>query len=321
VGAIRRNPTPPGPITVLFDRLHEIHLVAGLPSVREIAVGIGRGVISSSTIHNMFRGPRVPRWSFLELVVEELHGDIAEFRQLWQAARIAENMIKVPPVNPPDVTLLTEVTAGATVTEAAGGMYSPDIPLRNLSFTGRLAELETLRANLTAHGGGHPLAQVICGPAGIGKSEVAAEYSHLHQNDYDIIWWIRAEHHDRVKGALVKLAQQLQLRQLIMDSGRDRTIAMVLKALESGTVGRWLLVIDGAGQPLDTRRYLPAVCPPGGHVIITSRIPNWSDYIEANSIEVTQLTEAEAVDFLRRRIPALAVSERLHKDEEARRAA
>jgi tetratricopeptide (TPR) repeat protein len=319
VGAIRRNPTPPGPITDLFDRLHEIHLVAGLPSVREIALGIGRGVISSSTIHNMFRGPRVPRWSFLELVVEELHGDIAEFRRLWQAARIAENRFNAPSVNPPDVTLLTEVTAESAVTEVEWGIYSIDIPVRNPSFTGRLAELETLRANLVAHRGDHPLAQVIYGPGGIGKSEIAAEYSHLHRNHYDIIWWIGAEHHDRVKGALIKLAQRLQLRQVIMDSGRDRTIATVLEALESGALGRWLLVIDDAVEPLDTRRYLPAVCPRGSHVIITSRVQNWPDYIEANSIEVTQFTEAEAVDFLRRRIPALAASERLHKDEEAQR--
>jgi hypothetical protein len=90
VGAIKREPTPSGPITDLFDRLHEIHLEAGQPSVREIAVRIGRGAISSSTIHNMFRGPRVPKWGFLELVVEALHGDTAEFLKLWQAARRVE---------------------------------------------------------------------------------------------------------------------------------------------------------------------------------------------------------------------------------------
>ena len=69
--AVGRKATPPGSITDLFDRLHELHLSAGLPSMREITIGIGRGHISSSTIHNMFRGPRVPRWSYLELVVKE----------------------------------------------------------------------------------------------------------------------------------------------------------------------------------------------------------------------------------------------------------
>ncbi|MFI5269435.1 MAG: helix-turn-helix domain-containing protein, partial [Chloroflexota bacterium] len=91
MGAIKREPSPPGPVSDLFNRLHAIHLAAGQPSVREIATGIGRGVVSPSTIHNMFRGPRVPKWGYLELVVEELRGDPAEFRALWQAARIAED--------------------------------------------------------------------------------------------------------------------------------------------------------------------------------------------------------------------------------------
>lgn len=94
MGAIKRNPTPPGPITDLFDRLHEIHLLAGLPSVRDIARGIGRGVISSSTTHNMFRGPRVPRLNFLELVVEELHGDTAEFRTRLSSQKACSGYIQ-----------------------------------------------------------------------------------------------------------------------------------------------------------------------------------------------------------------------------------
>ena len=289
--------------------------------MREIALGVGRGVISSSTIHNMFRGPGVPRWSFLELVVEELHGDIAEFRGLWQAARIAQDSINVQLVSPPDATLITDGPEEPAVTGPAPRIFSTEIPRRNPGFAGRRLELDALRANLADHSRGRPLAQVIWGPGGIGKSEIAAEYVHLHRNDYTIVWWIGAEHRDRVKGALIKLAQLLQLRQAIMDSGWERTIVAVLEALESGALPSWLLVFDGAGQPLDIRRYLPAAGPPGGHVIITSRIQNWPDYIEANSIEVPQFTEDEAVDFLRRRIPALSASETLHKDEDARRLA
>jgi tetratricopeptide (TPR) repeat protein len=321
VGAIRRNPTPPGPITDLFDRLHEIHLVAGLPSMREISLGVGRGVISSSTIHNMFRGPRVPRWSFLELVVEELHGDIAEFRSLWQAARIAENRINAQPVSPPDAMSITDGLGEPDVTDLAPQIFSAEIPRRNPSFAGRTAELGALHANLAAHGRGRPLAQVIWGPGGIGKTEIAAEYVHLYRDNYAVVWWIRAENHDRVKTALIRLGQRLHLRQVTTDRSLDRTITAVLEVLESGALPSWLLVFDDAEQPLDIRRYLPSVCPPGGHVIITSRIQNWPDYIEANSIEVPQFTQEEAVDFLRRRIPALALGEALPKDEDARRLA
>ena len=319
VGAIKRNPTPPGPITDLFDRLHAIHLAAGLPSMREMALGIGRGVVSSSTIHNIFRGPRVPRWSFLELVVEQLHGDVAEFQVLWQAARLAENEREEPQVSSSGMRPFSELPAEPAVTESSRRIWSAEIPSRNPSFNGRAAELEALRANLVARGREQPPAQIISGPGGIGKSEIAIEYIHLHKNDYEIIWWIGPARHDRVRNALVKLAQEIGFQPTIPDGGRDRMAAMVLGALESGELSSWLLVYDDAGQPMDMRGYLPSVCPRGGHVIITSRMQNWPDYVRADSIEVRQFTEEEAVDFLRRRIPALAVSDGLLEEEDARR--
>lgn len=94
--ALKRNPTPAGSITHLFDRLHELHLDAGEPGVREIATGIGRGVLSYTTVHNVFRGPKVPRWGHLELIVEQLGGDVEEFRSLWKAARLAELALPGP---------------------------------------------------------------------------------------------------------------------------------------------------------------------------------------------------------------------------------
>ena len=106
-------------------------------------------------------------------------------------------------------------------------------PATRISPAGR-NELETLRANLIGSGRPHPPAQVISGMGGVGKTEIATEYIHLHRDKYEIIWWIRAEHHDRVRDALVNLGQRLELRLAATGSGRDRTIAAVLEALESG---------------------------------------------------------------------------------------
>ncbi len=88
--ALKREPTPAGAITELFDRLHDLHLDAGEPGVRQIATGIGRGVVSYTTVHNVFRGPRVPKWGHLELIVDQLGGSPEAFRSLWRAARLAE---------------------------------------------------------------------------------------------------------------------------------------------------------------------------------------------------------------------------------------
>jgi tetratricopeptide (TPR) repeat protein len=334
VGAVKREPTPPGPVTDLFDRLHQQHLAAGEPSMRQIATGIGRGVISSSTIHNMFRGPRVPKWGFLELVVEELHGDLAEFQVLWQAARQAEEAADNPGMTSPvgnDMPVIvrseqnTQSLAPLPMTPvppilpgASRRIWSNEIPQRNLHFTGRVAELEALRANLTRGDRRHPPVQIISGMGGVGKTELASEYIHRYRDKYEIIWWIRAEHTDRIRDAVVRLGQRLEVRPAGTEGGRDRTIAAVLEALAASIQPNWLLVYDNAEQPLELQRYLPT-CPPGGHIIITSRLSNWPGYIEADSIEISPFTPNEAVSFLRRRVPALGADRRLPADEDERR--
>ncbi|WP_439658620.1 WD40 repeat domain-containing protein [Lentzea sp. HUAS TT2] len=93
MGVLRRAATPPGPISDLFDRLHELHLRAGEPGLRQIAADLGIGVVSHATVHNVFRGPRVPKWGYLDLIVEVLGGDSAEFHALWLAARQVERRL------------------------------------------------------------------------------------------------------------------------------------------------------------------------------------------------------------------------------------
>jgi hypothetical protein len=319
VTAITREPTPPGPIAELYDRLDELHLKAGRPSTRMIATRAGRGKISSSTVHNVFafRHSRIPKWPFLEEIVKALAGDTAVFLALWQAAWQAEHNIAAPRAG------LAEGAAPNTgrARSAQGGSYqriwSAEIPSRNPNFTGRVTELETLLANLTFRGRPAPPAQVISGMGGIGKTEIAGEYIHRHRDRYDIIWWIRAEQHDRIRDALVSLGERLELR-LVPSGGRDRAISAVLEALASGVRPNWLLVYDNVAEPLDLQRYLPA-CPPGGHVIITSRLQTWPGYIEADSINVLPFTEEEAVSFLRRRVPALGTDRRLGTREDEQR--
>jgi tetratricopeptide (TPR) repeat protein len=337
VAAIKREPTPPpGPIADLFDRLDDLHSKAGRPSMREIAIRAGRGNISSSTVHNLFRRSQVPRWAFLEQVIKALGGtqEREAFLALWEAAWRTENDVAAPRKTPPDLSLpqgqalndqsdLPRLPQGTSPggtrgwTEIAARpsqrIWSNEIPSRNPNFTGRAAELERLRDNL--FGRQPPHVQVISGMGGIGKTELATEYVHRNIGTYEIIWWIRAEHQDRVREALVKLGQRLELRQATTDSARDRTVAAVLETLRSGPWSSWLLVFDNAADPLDLQKYIPS-SRPEGHVIITARQPN---RIVADSIEVSPFTDAESVSFLRRRVPSLAEESRLAAAEDERR--
>jgi tetratricopeptide (TPR) repeat protein len=327
VAAIKREPVPPpGPIADLFERLDDLHSKAGRPSMREIAIRAGRGNISSSTVHNLFRRPQVPRWAFLEQVVKALGG--AQHREaflaLWEGAWRAENDVTAPQKGPvesalprgyaqdhqvlpprPFLGMPQDEVNGAAVSapRPQHRIWSNEIPSPNANFTGREAELARLRDNLFNRQPPH--VQVISGMGGIGKTELATQYVHRNIDTYEIIWWIRAEQQDRIRDALVKLGQRLELRQATTDSARDRTVAAVLETLQSSAWPSWLLVFDNAANPFDLEKYIPA-SRPEGHVIITARQPNWPSYIAADAIEVPPFTDAESVSFLRRTVPSLA---------------
>ena len=291
--------------------------------MRGIAIKAGRGNISSSSVHNMFRSSRVPRWEFLEHVIKALGGsprDCEEFLVLWQAAWRAENEGEAPrqllagtlPVEgrigshrPGLAPWPAPGTGTNTAPRLAQRIWSNEIPPRNLDFTGRVDQLEAMRDNLGRQQASN--VQVIAGMGGIGKTELVTEFVHRNIDAYQIIWWIRAEHHDRVKDALVRLAQRLELRQASADGNRDRTITAVLEALQSDVAASWLLVYDNAVNPLDLQKYIPAGRP-GGHIVVTSRQLNWPSYIVADGIELSPFTEEEAVSFLRRRVHGLATS-------------
>ena len=113
-----------------------------------------------------------------------------------------ENRAATSRVSSPEVTPPSPRSAESAGPGPSQRIWSTEIPSRNRNFTGRLAELEALHANLTLRSLPHPPAQVISGMGGIGKTEIATEYIHRHRDEYEIIWWIRAEHHDRVRDAL-----------------------------------------------------------------------------------------------------------------------
>jgi len=319
VTAINREPPPPGPVTELFDHLDQLRLAAGRPSMREIERRAGRGRISSSTVHNVFRRTRIPRWIFVEEIVKALNGDLVTFKALWEAAWQAENRIQVPVTSLSAASLRSQLATEPT-SGTAQRIRSNEIPARNPNFTGRATELEALRANLKAPGVAGPPVQILSGMGGIGKTEIATEYIHRNKDWYDIIWWIRAEHHDRVRDALVRLGERLELRQAIVGSGRERAITAVLETLGSGILPSWLLVYDNAAQPLELQRYLPKSLP-GGHMIITTRLPAWPGYVPTDRHEVSLFSADEAISLLRRRVPALAAGADLDGDADASRAA
>jgi len=79
-------------------------------------------------------------------------------------------------------------------------------PPHNPAFTGRDTELERLDQLLRDH---HVVA--ITGRGGAGKTQLAAEFCYRHADDYEIVWWIRAEEPATIGIDLAELAGALAL--------------------------------------------------------------------------------------------------------------
>jgi tetratricopeptide (TPR) repeat protein len=157
---------------------------------------------------------------------------------------------------------------------------------RNPHFVGREDLINDLRASVRV---GRSAALV--GLAGMGKSQLAVEYSYRYRSDYSLVWWIQAENPDVAAGAFTALARALDLPEKAQ-LDKDTVIAAVRRWLESAD--RWLLIFDHAESPEDIR---PLLFPKrGGHVIITSRNPSWERDIIPIAVE--GLDRDSAVRFL-----------------------
>ncbi|QFZ21972.1 FxSxx-COOH system tetratricopeptide repeat protein [Saccharothrix syringae] len=172
--------------------------------------------------------------------------------------------------------------------------HRPDVlgpmPLRNPDFVGREDLLEAVRALLT----GTPGPVVLHGAGGMGKSQAALEYLYRHAPEYQVVWWVPAEHQAQVRAALVELAGRLDLP-------TGSSVSGLLRALGEGRPhARWLLVFDNAGAPGELLPFLPS----GGHVIVTSGDPAWSGH--ARPVRVDRFSRAESVALLRGHDPDLS---------------
>jgi hypothetical protein len=168
-----------------------------------------------------------------------------------------------------------------------------NLPTRNLMFTGRDDLLARLSQELRAGGAAAVVqAKALYGLGGVGKTHLVLEYAHRHADDYDLVWWIRADQPAGIPGQLVALARRIGIPEAIEQA---ETVAAVLDELRHH--GRWLLVFDNAEEPAALRPYWP----PGGrgHVLVTSRNPSWTGWATAIPVEV--LTRAEAIAFLQQR--------------------
>ncbi|HNT72062.1 MAG TPA: hypothetical protein PKK92_03270, partial [Methanothrix sp.] len=179
------------------------------------------------------------------------------------------------------------------VSESSSAVRISNIPHpHNPNFTGRVDLLEKLEETLASgERAAFTQTSAITGLGGVGKTQLALEYSYSHADDYRVIWWVRSEEPATLAADYAGLAARLNLPE--KDSQDQRiTVEAVRRWLEEN--GGWLLVFDNAQEPENLTDYLPRTG--AGHVIITSRNPNWGG--TAKPLLVDVFSRQESVEFL-----------------------
>lgn len=255
--------------------------------------------------------------------------DLARAGQLLALAAVSEIRPDLAPVRVPTINLagLDEHKAAAALLLGLGLPESEvpeaerdrqtvrfpgrnprvsNAPRRNATFTGRGGLLEELRNLLVGTSPAVILPVVLHGLDGVGKTQLALEYTHRFKSDYDLIWWVEAEQADFISTSLALLARQLGLP--TGDSVPDADWA-TREALRRGEpFNRWLLVFDNVVNPRELDPYLPDLPSAGtGHIVITSRNQDWAS--RANPLEVDVFSRTESVHHLTRRVAGLSVED------------
>jgi tetratricopeptide (TPR) repeat protein len=172
-------------------------------------------------------------------------------------------------------------------------ILSASLPPRNPNFTGREDILAQLRASLTS-GQIADWKQALTGLGGTGKSQIAAEYAYRHKDDYRFIRWLQSEEHAALASNYAGLAQELDLPEK-GSADQMAAIAAVKRWLSENR--NWLLILDNVTAPADIEAYLPREGT--GHVVITSRNPNWRG--SAGALPIQVFKRDESVEFIIKR--------------------
>lgn len=169
-----------------------------------------------------------------------------------------------------------------------------NVPDRNPNFSGREQIIADLRVALASSQLG-AWRQALWGLGGIGKTQIAIEYAYRYVADYSKVGWlVRSEEFMVLASDYAALAGKLGLPE---SNSQDQTIIVnsVRHWLEHNS--DWLLIFDNAVRPEDIIGYLPR--GGNGHIIITSRNPNWESI--GGVIPIRIFDRAESIQFLHKR--------------------
>lgn len=181
---------------------------------------------------------------------------------------------------------------------------------------------------------GYTSSYALYGLGGIGKTQIAIQYAHIHRAEFEIVYWLRSDDYETLVSSYVQVAQDSEF---ISVSGLDLSeendheeIACKVRAWFENTQNNWLLVFDNADKldlcsrpheylarkqslandlawttkhgdkPADLNRSLGALVPRGsrGCVLVTSRDRSVDGQMASSGEEVREMSQEDAECFL-----------------------
>ncbi|KAG4436843.1 hypothetical protein IFR05_007692 [Cadophora sp. M221] len=193
----------------------------------------------------------------------------------------------------------------------SAGAYPP-WPAENYNFSGRTKVLEDLHSALRGQRDAQPETTPTCciihGIGGIGKTEIALQYTYdeMFSQYYDAVFWIRAETPVDVLPTFAMIGEKLtdtltpfSSRENSQERASGIRIVVAQEWLET-TTSRWLLRFDNVEKAQVIKDYIPkkVTC---GSIIITTQLPQLGK-VTRNPVKLAlpSLNSAQGAELLLR---------------------
>lgn len=191
---------------------------------------------------------------------------------------------------------------------------------RNRNFFGRQDVLSAIDEALfsptdtVSYGDAEARTFAICGPGGMGKTQVAAEFAHTRRERFDAVFWMHADSSLKLRDEFSRLAIALGLVAEDSADARDHAItrdlvkgwlANPIKSISpsddvvgSDNQATWLLIFDNVDDADALEDFWPIDGP--GCVLFTSRdsLAKNSTYLANTGVDLQPLGAGEAAAFL-----------------------
>jgi len=172
----------------------------------------------------------------------------------------------------------------------------------NPYFVGHADDLERLHQAFSV-GSRIALTQTsaISGLGGIGKTQMALEYLHRYRDDYEAVFWAKADSKERLITDLFGISDLVGLPEAKKQKqDQQRLIAALIRWLSMHT--HWLLVLDNVEDEVDISDLLSIAG--AGHILFTTRSQVTADL--AYNIQIRSLTPEEGALLLLHKADLLA---------------